>query len=349
MALRRMFSKEVVEADWFTDMPAPAQLLYIHLSMEADDDGFVTNTRMAIFNSHASVDDLSILVAKNYVIPMEDKLYLIKHWRQNNYIRNDRYTKSDFSDRLAQFATKEDGSYTFKQKADITNAVSKGDLVYQMDTTGIPNGNQWYTQDRLGKVSLGKSKSKELLADEGLSNELSLDNELRKTDGNLQPKAGAQEGVGVSASPSACEDEWWPVFKEFDYLKSEDEYRKKPYHDLLEYLSDKYGRSRVRLYLKLFVSGQEGKEINDRFNFLKKCLPSNLKEESQASKPSSGESKQSDQKPQTPSKPKLKPDEFDFEADYQARNAGRLIGDDVPHATDEEVDACMEELYKDEN
>ena len=342
-----MFSKDVVCTEWFTDMPATTQALYYQLSMEADDDGFVTNTRMAIFNSHASVDDLSILVAKNYVIPMEDKLYLIKHWRQNNYIRTDRYTKSDFSDRLAQFATKEDGSYTFKQKADITNAVSKGDLVYQMDTTGIPNGNQWYTQDRLGKVSLGKSKSKESLADEGLSNELSLDNELRKTDNNQQPKAGAQEGVSVSASPSACEDEWWPAIKEFGYLTDEEEYRRKCYPELLDYLASQYGKERVKLHLKIFVSRNEGNDkITNKFGFLKKCLLDDLKEKPAEQSQAQAKPKQSEPKQ---AKPSLPPDEFDFEADYQARNAGRLIEDDTPHATDEEVDACMKELYKDEN
>lgn len=335
-----MFSKDVVCTEWFTDMPATTQALYYQLSMEADDDGFVTNTRMAIFNSHASADDLSILVAKNYVIPMEDKLYLIKHWRQNNYIRTDRYTKSDFSDRLAQFATKEDGSYTFRQKANITNAVSKGDLVYQMDTTGIPNGNQWYTQDRLGKVSLGKSK--ELLADEGLSNELSLDNELRKTDNNQQPKAGAQEGVGVSASPSACEDEWWPIIKEFGYLSDEEEYRRKCYPELLDYLASKYGKERVKLHLKLFVSRNEGNDkITNKFGFLKKCLLDDLKEKPvEQSVPEPSQAK--------PSKPKLKPGEIDFEADYQARNGGRLIQDDTPHATDEDVDECFNELLGDD-
>ncbi len=342
MALRRMFSKEVVEADWFTDMPAPAQLLYIHLSMEADDDGFVTNTKIAIMNAHASADDLSILIAKNYVIPVDNKLYLLKHWRQNNYIQNDRYRQSPYVRYLDDYEVRKDGSYTLKQNPEFINAVNKSEDVSKMYPDCIQSVSKMYTQDRLGKDRLGKSK--DMPAKLGLSNELSLDNELRKTDNNQQPKASAQEGVGVSASPSACEDEWWPILKEFDYLKSEDEYKKKPYHDLLEYLSDKYGRNRVKLYLKLFVSGQEGKEINDRFNFLKKCLPSNLKEENQTSKPSSDEAKQSEAKQ---AKPSLDPDEFDFEADYQRRNGGRL-NDSVPHATDAEVDAAMEELFKDE-
>ncbi len=157
MAQRRMFNKDVIETDWFTDMPATTQLLYIHLSMQADDDGFVTNTKVPLLNAHAGKDDLSVLIAKNYVIKLEAGLYLLKHWRQNNYLRNDRYKPSDYADRLVGFTVKQDGSYTEKKS---------------MDTTGIPSGNpqtpqgeEGYTQsgvypeeDRLGKVRLGNKE-----------------------------------------------------------------------------------------------------------------------------------------------------------------------------------------------
>jgi hypothetical protein len=46
MADRRMFSLPLVNSDMFLDMPKSAQLLYFHLSMRADDDGFV-GTRSA--------------------------------------------------------------------------------------------------------------------------------------------------------------------------------------------------------------------------------------------------------------------------------------------------------------
>ena len=43
MAQRRMFSPNIVDSDAFLDMPASSQLLYFHLGMRADDDGFVAN------------------------------------------------------------------------------------------------------------------------------------------------------------------------------------------------------------------------------------------------------------------------------------------------------------------
>ena len=36
-----MFSNSVVESDAFLEMPDSSQNLYFHLSMHADDDGFV--------------------------------------------------------------------------------------------------------------------------------------------------------------------------------------------------------------------------------------------------------------------------------------------------------------------
>lgn len=157
MAKRRMFSKDVIGTDWFTDMPATTQLLYIHLSMEADDDGFVTSVKTAMMNAHATKDDLAILTAKNYLIQLEQGLYLFKHWRMNNYIQKDRYQESPFNDRLVGFALKKDGSYTkIEQKEDCkesTNVVSDGD-VYKMYTPCIQN--VYAGKDSIGKYSIGK-------------------------------------------------------------------------------------------------------------------------------------------------------------------------------------------------
>ena len=41
MAKRRMLSLELLRSDEFLDLPADSQLLYVHLSVEADDDGFL--------------------------------------------------------------------------------------------------------------------------------------------------------------------------------------------------------------------------------------------------------------------------------------------------------------------
>ena len=45
MAERRMFAKTIIDSDAFLDMPMSTQVLYFHLSMRADDDGFINNPK----------------------------------------------------------------------------------------------------------------------------------------------------------------------------------------------------------------------------------------------------------------------------------------------------------------
>lgn len=45
VAERRMFSKIIIDSDAFLEMPATAQILYFHLAMRADDDGFISSPK----------------------------------------------------------------------------------------------------------------------------------------------------------------------------------------------------------------------------------------------------------------------------------------------------------------
>lgn len=94
MAERRMFSKVVIDSDTFLDMPLSAQALYFHLSMRADDDGFVNNPKRIQAYVGASTDDLKILLAKHFLIPFESGVVVIKHWKIHNYIQKDRYKET---------------------------------------------------------------------------------------------------------------------------------------------------------------------------------------------------------------------------------------------------------------
>ena len=91
MADKRMFSLKIVDSDLFLDMPLSSQCLYFHLSMRADDDGFVNNPKKIIKIIGANEDDLKILIAKGFVIVFEQGIIVIIHWKINNFIRKDRY------------------------------------------------------------------------------------------------------------------------------------------------------------------------------------------------------------------------------------------------------------------
>ena len=91
MAERRMFAKSIIDSDFFLDMPQSTQLLYFHLSMRADDDGFINNPKSIMRNVKCNEDDLKLLAAKQFIIPFESGIVVIKHWRIHNYIKSDRY------------------------------------------------------------------------------------------------------------------------------------------------------------------------------------------------------------------------------------------------------------------
>lgn len=91
MAERRMFAKKIIESDSFTSLPASTQMLYIHLCMYADDDGFVNNTTFLIRGLNASQKDFDTLCEKKYIISFDNGVSVITHWKIHNYIQKDRY------------------------------------------------------------------------------------------------------------------------------------------------------------------------------------------------------------------------------------------------------------------
>ena len=131
-----MFAKTIIDSDAFLDMPLSSQSLYFHLSMRADDDGFINNPKKTQRMIGASEDDLKLLIAKRFILPFDSGVVVIKHWKIHNYIQKDRYKPTIYQEEKAQIAVKGNKAYT----DDLQN-------VYITDT-----------QDRLGKdrLELGK-------------------------------------------------------------------------------------------------------------------------------------------------------------------------------------------------
>ena len=112
MAEKRMFSKKIIDTDWFMDMPASSQNLYFHLSMRADDDGFIASPRRIIKLVGATDDDYRILISKKFIIPFESGVCVITDWRINNYLRNDRYTETIYKQEKQSLTLDETGKYS---------------------------------------------------------------------------------------------------------------------------------------------------------------------------------------------------------------------------------------------
>lgn len=161
-----MFSKKITDTDTFLDMPMSAQCLYFHLNMEADDEGFLGNAKTIRRKIGASEDDLKILLAKQFIIPFESGVVVIKDWKIHNYIRSDRFNETVYTEEKKLLVTKENGQY---------------DIDLDGMTTCIPNGYQMDTQVRLGKERLEEGKDKKETIKTIVDAYASIDGELNKT------------------------------------------------------------------------------------------------------------------------------------------------------------------------
>lgn len=112
MAERRMFTKKITDSDAFIELSSSAQALYFHLNQGADDDGFNNQIQNAMFKSHSTIDDLKVLMLKNFIIRFDSGVIVIKHWRMHNTLRKDRYTPTNFQEELKCLGIKDNGSYT---------------------------------------------------------------------------------------------------------------------------------------------------------------------------------------------------------------------------------------------
>lgn len=162
MAERRMFSKLIIDSDMFLDMPLSTQALYFHLSMRADDDGFINNPRKIQRMIGCNDDDLKVLITKQFIIPFESGVCVIKHWRIHNYIQKDRYKPTLYDNEKQLLKLEQNNSYELNNEP-----------VSILDTQCVQDGYRMDTQDRLGKVRLGKdsidnSISKDILVSKNL-------------------------------------------------------------------------------------------------------------------------------------------------------------------------------------
>lgn len=140
-----MFAKTIIDSDIFLDMPLSTQCLYFHLSMRADDDGFINNPKKIQRMVGSSDDDLKLLIAKNFIIPFESGVVVIKHWKIHNYIRTDRYKETLYTEEKSQLNIGNNKEYIL--------GIPKVD---NMDTKCIQDVSNPDTQVRLGKDRIGK-------------------------------------------------------------------------------------------------------------------------------------------------------------------------------------------------
>jgi hypothetical protein len=139
-----MFAKTIIDSDAFLEMPTTSQLLYFHLAMRADDDGFVNKPKSLMRMVGCKDDDLKLLFVKKFLIPFESGVVVIKHWKIHNYIRKDTYTETKYKEEKATLVLDENSAYRL---------AGESPLQLRDETVTSPS-----TQDRLGKERIGKDR-----------------------------------------------------------------------------------------------------------------------------------------------------------------------------------------------
>ena len=152
MAERRMFAKTIIDSDAFLDMPITSQLLYFHLSMRADDDGFVNKPKSIMRMIGGKDDDIKVLFAKKFLIPFESGVVVIKHWKIHNYIRKDTYTETKYKEEKSLLETDENSAY----RLSVTDPLQLRDESVTGTSTQVRLG-----KDRLEKDSIDYSNMSE--------------------------------------------------------------------------------------------------------------------------------------------------------------------------------------------
>lgn len=108
-----MVSSKIVDSDAFLDMPQTSQLLYFHLALRVDDDGFVGNPRKIMRMIGSAENDITILFTKKFILGFESGVIVIKHHRINNNWDSHNCKRTQYTEEFKLLNIKENGAYTF--------------------------------------------------------------------------------------------------------------------------------------------------------------------------------------------------------------------------------------------
>lgn len=111
MATKRMFSNSVIDADNFCSLSVESQLLYFHLGLKADDDGFCPVMKICRILGFDK-GPLEELEEAGFLIPFDDGVVAIVHWFVNNTLKKDRYHESRYASHKKQLRLDENNEYS---------------------------------------------------------------------------------------------------------------------------------------------------------------------------------------------------------------------------------------------
>nr|DAJ36016.1 MAG TPA: hypothetical protein [Caudoviricetes sp.] len=169
MAERRMLSIKITSSARFLRMSHASQALYMHLVMNADDDG-VVEAFSVMRLAAATEENLQELADRKFIrLLNEDLVAHILDWDENNKIRSDRKRDSIYKDLLEQVETEEENAAVAvvevaveadaEESSNDAPAANRGQVT--ADCGQLPANRGQMTADcphRIGKVRLGEDR-----------------------------------------------------------------------------------------------------------------------------------------------------------------------------------------------
>ena len=269
MAERRMFSQKIVESDAFYDMPADSQALYMHLCMNADDDGFVNNSQKIRRAMGCSEDSLKILLAKRFVLPFESGVVVVKHWRMQNSLRKDRYKPTEYTDEKSLLYLKPNGSYTFDESQGVNLlSVSPEETVQEGPENDVATNGCQTVAKRLPQYSIDKSSIDKSSIEEG-----SIGKGKRVLGGKENNKknntraCARDEGLTVEKFEQLAECEGWEKYPNGEVYREVRDAAFKLIDDGKLFISD-ISQDLISQILASMYCGRERRQIVDLPNYI---------------------------------------------------------------------------------
>lgn len=146
MADRRMIHRKVVESDSFYSLSEGAQAIYMHLTINADEDGFINGAGSIVSRFKNGQAKLKELVERRFLLRFGD-IYVIKHWRIGNSLKNDRTKPPTYPGVAAAIWVKQNRAYT-DHPVDGCKTLLELKTGIRMESNRNPNGIQMESQKK---------------------------------------------------------------------------------------------------------------------------------------------------------------------------------------------------------
>lgn len=195
MADRRMLSSGILSSDTFNDLPVRAQILYVQINLNADDEGLIASIKRVARMYGADTTDVEALESSGLVIVFPSGVAAVTDWKiHNGNLRADR-TKPSLYPEAKRLRLLPSGRYTIADPEEV-------DEVKKTKTD--------QKRPKRGKCGVREDKIREDKIREGCSTRT----RARERGGAASPDSDLANSVSVS-NPSTVKP-FGDVVKEYD-------------------------------------------------------------------------------------------------------------------------------------